>query len=217
MPLIRLEEERVDAGLGKTRRRDHAHPAEPARREPLLRTGKHAFRHQVVLIEQHDVGVHRGQLASAVGAAEVDVAMADLLEALADGPRPPRRRRQHPPLEVGAVADRSVEPGLREIVDLGLRRHHEEHVAAVALARVRRPEGGVDQVLGDEDLRRLLDDDEGVGIRVDRLQRRDEPHRRTLEEAMGERPIEQAMGVAARQLPLRALLQAPPVGGAPRR
>jgi hypothetical protein len=184
---------------------------------PFLREGEHVLRHQIVLVEQDHVGVDGRQLATAVRAAEIDEAGPELLQRLTDRTGACRRRRHQPFAQIGTIADRSVDPCLREVVDLRLRRHHEEHIATAALEGVGCPERGVDQVLGREDLGCLLDHDERMPVLVDRAQRRDQLHRLPLEEAMRERPVKEAIRIAFRQLPLRRVLQRPPIGGAPRR
>ena len=158
--LIGLEEEGVDARLGVARRRGDKQAAALARSEPLLRQLERALGHLVELVENDEVGIEARDLASAIGAAQVDIATTDALEALGVRALAPWGLWLQARTQMGAVLERTVDARLGEVVHLVLGGHEVGDVAAPRPAHIRRPERHVHHQLGRAHLGRLLDHDE---------------------------------------------------------
>ena len=130
-----------------------------ARGESLLHEREGALGHLVVLVTDHEIGVHARDLADALRAPQVKIAVPESLQPLAVGPLAAGRLGLQATAQMGAVLNGAIEAGLREVFHLALRVHEIEHMPAAGVLAVGRPEGEIDRELGRPDLGALHDHD----------------------------------------------------------
>ena len=208
VPLVRLAVQGVDAGLRKARGRGDVQSPGAARGQSLLRQRQNAVRHLVEFVQDHEIGIHAGDLAAAVGPPQEAVARADALEPLAVRALAGRGFRLQAAPQVGAVLDRPIEAGLGEVIHQVLGGHQVEHIAAPRVGRVGRPQGLVDEQLRQPDLGGFLNHHDGVRVARDRGQGRQMEQRAIRLATMIHGPRVRVVRVAAPPLPPEGAPQA---------